>query len=748
MSDDLDLSITLRAIDKFSEPARKIAQSSAKMAKHLGEGQKALYKLGNNKKAIKNMADMEQRLGGTATAIEKTRREVVYYRRQMELVGKKEGKVFVGLLDKARSKQEKLLQSQQRQNVKLTEMSRRLKGAGIDTKHLGKEQERLGQIYDRTKKKLEGYGKLAAKLQAAEVRRDRSLQKAANVTLMAGGISQVGQSLTGALKVPIREAIDFESAMADVRKVVNFKEPDGLKKLSNTLVKMTRTIPIAKEGLAAIAAAGGQLGVKEGSLPTFVETVAKMSTAFDMLPDEAGNAMAKLSNIYNIPIKEMTRLGDAINHLSNNSGAAAREIVPVLRRAGGVGRQFGLSAIQVAALGDAFIALGMQPERAGTAINAMLSKMQTADRQGEKFQAGLAAIGMNASGLQKSIGKDAQGALTGFMERLAKLDNQTRSGVLADMFGLEYAPALSLLAGGLDKYSHALNLVAKEANFAGSMETEFQQRSNTTANRIQLMQQRWAAVQQRIGDKLLPILEKLMNVLEPMIDGFGWLIETFPTASTVVMTLVGGMGVLALGIAPVITAVASLSVAMAHMGMTARRAKLNAAMGGGGGGGAWGKTKGIGRALGNRAGGIGAVLGALSIGSTLMSDDTSGNDKIKSVSRDVGGIGGALAGAAAGAAIGSVIPVVGTAIGGAVGAMLGSGGGEWLGEKVGGWFADDEPPMAAQGGSSSVNNTTQNITQNIVPHPDESPQAFADRLKDGLQQLQQQQAGSAMYDPA
>ena len=148
---------------------------------------------------------------------------------------------------------------------------------------------------------------------------------------------------------------------------------------------MTKTIPLAKEELAQIAAAGGQLGIDANQLPDFVETAAKLATAYDMIPEDAADAMAKLSNIYQIPIDEIATLGDAINHLSDNTAAKSREIVEATKRIGGNAMQFGLTSIQAAALADSMIALGKSPEKASTAINAMLTKLQTATEQGGKF---------------------------------------------------------------------------------------------------------------------------------------------------------------------------------------------------------------------------------------------------------------------------------------------------------------------------------------------------------------------------
>ncbi|HIC6767400.1 TPA: phage tail tape measure protein, partial [Campylobacter jejuni] len=78
------------------------------------------------------------------------------------------------------------------------------------------------------------------------------------------------------------EAISFESAMADVRKVVNFDEGDDIKKMSADILKMSQTLPVTANELAAIAAAGGQIGLGSKDVREFTNLVTKMKVAFDM----------------------------------------------------------------------------------------------------------------------------------------------------------------------------------------------------------------------------------------------------------------------------------------------------------------------------------------------------------------------------------------------------------------------------------------------------------------------------------
>jgi phage-related tail protein len=265
-----------------------------------------------------------------------------------------------------------------------------------------------------------------------------------------------------AMAAPIKAAVDFESAMAEVKKVVDFEAPDGLIKLGDTIKQMSRDIPISAEGLAQITAAGGQLGIKEKDLAAFTETVAKMSTAFDMTADEAGQAMAQLSNVFQIPITDMKNLGDAINHISNNIAAKAKDIIPALNRAGGSVRQFGLEADQAAALVGTLISMGQMPEKAGTAVSAMLMRLQTAEKQGQKFKGALREIGLSAEDLTKKTGEDAQGAILMFFE---------------------------------------------------AMQKEFANRAATTANNFQLLKNTFVETGMNIGETLLPALNDIVGTL-------------------------------------------------------------------------------------------------------------------------------------------------------------------------------------------------------------------------------------------
>ena len=60
--------------------------------------------------------------------------------------------------------------------------------------------------------------------------------------------------------------MQFESAMSDVRKVVDFDTPEQFAQMQQDILRMGRTLPMTHEGLAALVAAGGQAGLAREEL--------------------------------------------------------------------------------------------------------------------------------------------------------------------------------------------------------------------------------------------------------------------------------------------------------------------------------------------------------------------------------------------------------------------------------------------------------------------------------------------------
>ncbi|WP_019672314.1 phage tail tape measure protein [Psychrobacter lutiphocae] len=343
-----------------------------------------------------------------------------------------------------------------------------------------------------------------------------------------------------------KAAINFESAMAEVNKTVDFSAGNSIGKLGDELKQLSLQIPLTANELASIAASGGQLGVADTELIGFTETIAKMGVAFDMSAGEAGDSMAKLANVYKIPIAQMSEVGDAINELSNSSPAKANEIVNTLGRVGGLAQQFGLTVNEATALSGAFIALGKSPEVAATAINGMITTLSTLDPTNKKQAGVFKQMGLDMTEFQNLVKTDGQAAINTLLQHIEKIPEADRIGALTGLFGREYADDIAALSGGIDTYTaqlQTLQAVDEQGNpqYIGSMAKEFASISGTTENKFALFKNNLTVLAITIGDALLPAINEALLAVAPFIQKFTELAKNNPQVIKSIALLVGGL---------------------------------------------------------------------------------------------------------------------------------------------------------------------------------------------------------------
>lgn len=384
----------------------------------------------------------------------------------------------------------------------------------------------LIEAIDRANRPINETIKSIEKLQAMQ----RTLQSVGQTTANVGKVMSVAVTapIVAGMGLAAKSAMDFESTLADVAKVTGLeRQSQQLEDIGKAALEMTRTIPMSATGMLQLIEAGAQLGVPLENLNEFAETAAVMGTAFDVEAGKAGESMARLKNVFALTIPEVALMGDAMNHLSANTATSASQLVEISARAGAAARTFGLNATQTTAVAAAFGEFAPNAESAATAINSVLPLLNTASKNSSRFQRGLATLGVEAKDLEAAIRQDAGGALTGFIQQLGALENQARASVIADMFGTGIdAQVVNSLAANADKLGTAFGLVAEESLFAGSMQAEFNTKSETTANQMQLLRNNLTEVAITIGQALLPPLNSLITAVTPMIQQFAaWATE-------------------------------------------------------------------------------------------------------------------------------------------------------------------------------------------------------------------------------
>ena len=373
---------------------------------------------------------------------------------------------------------------------------------------------------------------------------DKSLMAALNgsqsqISSFARSISSIGTAGLAAMGTPAtvgtiasctKEAAKFENYMADVVKYVDGLA-DATGKISDKVADNGKTyaqnyeamkdaikdlstqIPYTQEDLTRLAAAAGQSGKSmedlikidsSGNVTGFLRDIAMTGAAMDISADQAGNWAAKWEQSLKMTHEEVMVLFDQINYLGANSATTAAEIAEAVNSAASLGQVGGVSAATTAALADAMLATGVSTDRVGTSIKRMivnLSKGASATKaQKEQFE----EMGMSAEWVAKAMQEDSVGTLDTIFKAINDLPQERQVAALSTLFGQWAIEGGAKIVNNLDVYRKALEMVSDPSLYTGSMEREFNIKSQTPEAIETMLKSTKTALKIEIGDAFLP----------------------------------------------------------------------------------------------------------------------------------------------------------------------------------------------------------------------------------------------------
>lgn len=425
------------------------------------------------------------------------------------------------------------------------------------TRDLNREMKNLQRSMDKGEISTKQFEAQQKRIQAQLARTEkahRSLSKARALESKVQGWKDSSRSAifdnvarAGMLASPINEAMKYESAMAGVKKVVDFDTPEQFQQMSKDILELSKRIPMAKEELAELVAAGGQGGVDKSELLNFGEDAAKMGVAFDISGGEAGQLMAEWRAAFKMDQKEVVELADKINYLGNKGAASATQISEVVQRIGPLGEVGGLASGEIAALGSSLVEVGIAPEVASTGIKKLITTMTSGEAATKTQQKAFEKLGFSSTEMAKRMQEDATGAITDLLSAIKDMNPEEQVSMLKQLFGEDVGPTLAPLLNNLDRVQELLTMVGDEAQYAGSMQAEFDAMSGTTANQLQLLKNNLSAVATAGGELLLPAINDLIEKVTPWINKAQEWIEQNPKLAKGIA--VGTAGVLGFSIA-------------------------------------------------------------------------------------------------------------------------------------------------------------------------------------------------------
>lgn len=393
---------------------------------------------------------------------------------------------------------------------------------------------------------------------------------------MAGlrnGALAAGAAIGAVLYKATNAAMEFESAMADVKKVVDFDTPDGLANMRDELLELSTQIPITAEGFAQIAAAAGQSGIAADEITEFAEAAAKMGTAFDISAEQAGQSMAEMRVAFKMSQDEVGGLVDQINYLGDSTPNSAAKILQIVQRIGPLGDIAGVSAEQIAAMGASITAL--EPEIVSTGLKNMMINL-TKGSSATKGQIGaFAELGMTAEAVAAGMQKDSKAMINGVLNAIKQANPDEQAALINTIFGAEALPVVAQLISNGEMLEKNLSAIGDASLYAGSAQKEFETRSATTANQIELLKNNVNVAAIAVGEILLPAISQVFEAVTPLIQKFTEWAQANPELIKQFLIISGAI----IGLILAITGI-GLAVSAVLAGLTGIGAILGAVMAG------------------------------------------------------------------------------------------------------------------------------------------------------------------------
>ena len=151
------------------------------------------------------------------------------------------------------------------------------------------------------------------------------------------------------------------------------------------------------------------------------------------------------------------------------------------------------------------------------------------------------------------MNKDAQGAISSFIEKVKKMPDDKQYPLLAKIFGKQYADDVLMLAQNTGEYNRQLGLLQEtdehgKLKYIGSMQREFENRSNTAENKLTKLKNSISELATKIGAAFLPVISSFVENITPVIYSIGKWVETNPQIMDWVLKIGGGVAAVVAGL--------------------------------------------------------------------------------------------------------------------------------------------------------------------------------------------------------
>lgn len=556
---DKRLQLLLELKDKITAPLRGIAAGSGDAAKAIKAARDRIKGLQAAQKDVTAFGAARKELAQTSAAMRAAQERV----RQLAQTYAKLGPptkaahaemhqaiaVATQLGDKFKT---------QRQNVHT--LRERLSAAGVSTRNLSNDNRRLAADITATTAKIDAQKKAAAKLGELQNKHSHAMMLGAGMVAGGVGLKAMGESTARNLGQFLSPGAQFDTQMSKVQALTRLEKQSAdyamlraqaLELGATTMFSATQ----AAQGQAFLAMAGFDPKAIKAAMPGLLD----MAKAGDMELGRTADIASNILSAFGIDPADMGRVADVLTKTFTTSNVNLEMLGNTMSYVGPVARAAGVDLEKTAAMAGLLGNVGIQSEKAGTAMRAMLLRLSAPTKGAEKA---LKKLNLSADDVG-SLGKarkavqqlgvqtmDAQGnmrPLLDIMDDLAKatkaMGSAKRMEFLKTVFGEEPAAAMTELMekagdGGIKEY------LEKVKDSAGAAKATAATMADNITGDIDELSSAWEDVRIQIFDANNGEIRAWVQKLTRGVQAVGEWFKAHPLASQWLVRIVAGFALL------------------------------------------------------------------------------------------------------------------------------------------------------------------------------------------------------------
>lgn len=387
-----------------------------------------------------------------------------------------------------------------------------------------------------------------------------------SINIFGASIRQIGQAVqnagvlltiyisipvTRALKQWTTTALEFDEALIEVRKNTNL-EGKELEALRQGIMELAATSPTDIVDLTNIAADAARMGVAEKDILDFVDVINMLAVATTITAEDGATAMGRLLNIFfgtgdaakqleKDYIGTVSGIGSAINELGRHNAVTEDEILAATMRMAPAANALGITIQDALALSATVAGASASAERAGTQLNAALTKIAV------NIDKIAAAAGQDLGEISKAFGADPIENFVLLADAIASIEDPIkRQQANAELFGLVGGKAVNIMGAAYDDLRENMEISNRAFEAGTSLLIEYNKAQDAVSNQVKILKNNLKILGITIGEAVLPQITKMLTVVIPLVQAltkqFDLMSDQFKTNTVLIMVMVAVLG--------------------------------------------------------------------------------------------------------------------------------------------------------------------------------------------------------------